>query len=157
MLFVRRNMSVVAKKQPGRVELPQFSTRAIFEAVVNAVAHRDYSISGSKIRLFMFDDRLELYSPGALPNTITIESLPLRQFTRNELLTTLLARCPVDEGAGELMRQYFMEKRGEGVSIIMNESFKSSGRLPEYRLLDNAELLLTIHAANSADSEHGEA
>ncbi|MBF0107600.1 MAG: putative DNA binding domain-containing protein [Magnetococcales bacterium] len=157
MLFVRRNMSVAAKKRPGRVEIPQFSTRAIFEAIVNAVAHRDYSISGSKIRLFMFDDRLELYSPGALPNTMTIESLPLRQFTRNELLTTLLGRCPVEEGAEKLMRQYFMEKRGEGVPIIMDESFRISGRLPEYRLLDHTELLLAIHAANATDFGHGEA
>ncbi|MBF0132524.1 MAG: putative DNA binding domain-containing protein [Magnetococcales bacterium] len=150
MRFVRRNMRVAARKQPGRVEIPQFSIRALFEAVVNAVAHRDYSIYGSKIRLFMFDDRLELYSPGALPNTITIDSLPLRQLTRNELLTTLLARCPVEEGVEEMMRQYFMEKRGDGVPIILDESFRNSGRLPKYRLIDNTELLLTVYAANSA-------
>ncbi|MBF8272804.1 MAG: putative transcriptional regulator [Magnetococcales bacterium] len=148
LFFVRRNMSVAARKSPGRVEIPQFSMRAIFEAVVNAVAHRDYSISGSKIRLFMFDDRLELYSPGALPNTITIDSLPLRQVTRNELLTTFLARCPVNEDAEAMQRQYFMEKRGDGVGIIMNESFNNSGQLPKYRLIDDTELLLTIHAAN---------
>ena len=56
-----------------------------FEAIVNAVVHRDYSISGSKIRLFMFADRLELCSPGALPNTVTIDKLPYSQATRNEL------------------------------------------------------------------------
>lgn len=151
--FVRRNMTVAARKQPGRVDLPQFSLRAVFEAVVNAVAHRDYSIAGSKIRLFMFDNRLELYSPGTLPNTITIESLPLRQVTRNELLTTLLTRCPVEESDEDLRRQYFMEKRGDGVPIIMEESRKNSGRLPEYRLIDNTELLLTIHAANAEKAE----
>lgn len=156
MGFVRRNMRVMAKKLPGRIELPQFSLRAVFEAVVNAVAHRDYSISGSKIRLFMFDDRLELYSPGALPNTITIESMSLRQVTRNELLTTLLARCPVDEEAAASMRQFFMEKRGEGVPIIMHESLENSGILPEYRLIDNTELLLTIRAASPSDFEHGQ-
>ncbi len=153
MGFVRRNMSVAARKQPGRVEWPQFSMRAVFEAVVNAVAHRDYSIAGSKIRLFMFDDRLELYSPGTLPNTITIDNLPLRQVTRNELLTTLLARCPVDGGDEGLTRQYFMEKRGDGVPIIMEESLRNSGRLPEYRLIDNTELLLTIYAANPEHAE----
>jgi predicted HTH transcriptional regulator len=40
--------------------------------------------------------RLELYSPGPLPKTVTIESLPLRQATRNELITSLLARCPAE-------------------------------------------------------------
>ncbi|MBF0438267.1 MAG: putative DNA binding domain-containing protein [Magnetococcales bacterium] len=148
MRFVRRNMRIAAIKSPGRIEIPQFSIRAVFEAIVNAVAHRDYSISGSKIRLFIFDDRLELYSPGALANTITIDSLPLRQVTRNELLTTLLARCPVNEGEEDIKRQYFMEKRGDGVPIIMDESYKSSERLPQYRLIDETELLLTIHAAN---------
>ena len=145
--FAHRNMSVYATKQPGRVEIPQYSIRAVFEAVVNAVAHRDYSIHGSKIRLFLFDDRLELYSPGPLPNTVTIESMALRQSTRNELITSLLARCPVEDPTGEVGRQFYMEKRGDGVPIILEESRRASGRDPAYLLIDDAELLLTINAA----------
>ena len=145
--FAHRNMSVYATKQPGRVEIPQYSIRAVFEAVVNAVAHRDYSIHGSKIRLFLFDDRLELYSPGPLPNTVTIESMALRQSTRNELITSLLARCPVEDPSGEVGRQFYMEKRGDGVPIILEESRRASGRDPAYLLIDDAELLLTINAA----------
>ena len=49
--FALRNMQVAARKAPGRVDLPQYSQRALFEALVNAVVHRDYSIRGSKIRL----------------------------------------------------------------------------------------------------------
>lgn len=143
--FVDRTMRHSAVKIPERWEIPQFSIRAVFEAVVNAVAHRDYSIHGSKIRLFVFDDRLELYSPGALPNSLTLESLPLRQSTRNELLTTLLGRVPVQwQGTTRLGRGYFIEKRGEGVPIILRESRELSGRAPEYRLIDDSELLLTI-------------
>ncbi|NCO57326.1 MAG: transcriptional regulator [Nitrospirae bacterium CG18_big_fil_WC_8_21_14_2_50_70_55] len=152
LAFVRRNMAVAARKDPARTELPQFSLRAVFEAVVNALAHRDYSIHGSKIRLFMFDDRLELYSPGPLPNTVTIDSLALRQSTRNELITTLLAKCPVDDPAGAPGRRFLMEKRGDGVPIILEESRKLCGRLPVYRLIDDAELLLTIWAA-AADEQ----
>ena len=140
-------------KQPGRVEIPQYSIRAVFEAVVNAVAHRDYSIHGSKIRLFLFDDRLELYSPGPLPNTVTIESMPLRQSTRNELITSLLARCPVEDPTGAIGRQYYMEKRGEGVPIILEESRRLSGRDPVYVLIDDAELLLKIYAAPAPQGE----
>ena len=55
--FAVRNMSVAAYKDPGRIDLPQYSERAIFEAVVNAVVHRDYSMRGSRIRLSMFSDR----------------------------------------------------------------------------------------------------
>ena len=146
--FARRNMSVSAVKDPARREIPQFSERAIFEAVVNAVAHRDYSIHGSKIRLLMYDDRLELYSPGALPNSVTVDSLALRQSTRNELLTSLLGRCPVGEQETAAGRRFFMEKRGEGVPIIFSTSRELSGRDPEYRLIDGDELLLTLWAAH---------
>ena len=148
MTFLLRNQTVIATKGPHRIELPQFSERAVFEAVVNAVAHRDYSIFGSKIRFFMFDDRLEIYSPGSLPNTVTIESMPLRQATRNELLTSLLAETPVAETVGDVGRGYYMEKRGDGVPIILRESKKLSGKNPVYRLIDDSELLLTIYASD---------
>ena len=148
MAFVRRNMRVAARKAPGRVEVPQFSLRAAFEAVVNAVAHRDYAVHGSTIRLFLFEDRLELYSPGPLPNSVTVDSLALRQSTRNELLTTLLGRCRAVDPSGEISRQFLMEKRGDGVPIILQESLKLSGRQADYRVIDDAEVMLTIHGAD---------
>jgi predicted HTH transcriptional regulator len=146
--FFRLNQRVAAQKQLGRVEFAQFSERAVFEAIVNAVAHRDYSVDHSKIRLFMFDDRLELYSPGGLVNSMSVESLPLRTATRNERITNLLAECPVPQTAYELGRQHLMERRGDGVNIILRESEALSGRRPEYRLIDEAELMLTIFAAD---------
>jgi len=145
--FVERNMCVYAVKAPNRIETPQFSMNAVFEAVVNAVVHRDYSVYGSKIRLHLFTDRLEIFSPGTIPNTMTIESLSERQSARNELLSTLLARCPMNVNAIGSQRSYIMDKRGEGVPIIITESEKLSGRKPEYQLIDDAELKLTIFAA----------
>lgn len=145
--FVEKNMKVYAVKEPARRDIPQFAMQAIFEALVNAVAHRDYSIQGSKVRLHMFSDRVELFSPGAIPNTMTIESLPLRQSSRNELLTSLLARCPMPFADFPGERNFLMDKRGEGVPIILSVSEKLSGKRPEYRLIDDTELLLTIFAA----------
>ncbi len=149
MAFLKRNQTVIATKELHRVEFPQFSERAVFEAVVNAVAHRDYSVFASKIRFFMFDDRLEIYSPGALPNTVTIDSMALRQATRNELMTSLLAETPVAETVGDVGRSFYMEKRGNGVPIILRESERLSGKKPVYRLIDDSELLLTIYAAGA--------
>lgn len=145
--FVDRNMRVFAIKAPNRIETPQFSINAVFEAVVNAVAHRDYSIYGSKIRLHLFSDRLEIFSPGAIPNTMTIESISERQSARNELISSLLARCPMNVDASGSQRNFIMDKRGEGVPIIITESETLSGRRPVYRLLDDSELMLTIFAA----------
>jgi len=145
--FVERNMRVYAIKAPYRIETPQFSMNAVFEAVVNSAAHRDYSMYGSRIRLHVFADRLELFSPGTIPNTMTIDSLSERQSSRNELLSSLLARCPMNIDAPGSQRKFIMDKRGDGVPIIITESEKLSGRRPEYVLLDDAELKLTIYAA----------
>ena len=153
MAFLKRNQTVRATKKPHRAEKPQFSQRAVFEAIVNAVAHRDYSISGSRIRFFMFDDRLEIYSPGALPNTVTIDSIALRQATRNELITSLLAETPVAETMGEVGRGFYREKRGDGVPIILRESEKLSGKKPVYRLIDDSELLLTIFSTKTEQTD----
>ena len=142
--FVRRNMLVRATKATARMERPQFSDRAVFEALVNAVAHRDYSIAGARIRLHLFGDRLELYVPGALANTLTPDSLHLRQASRNELIVSLLARCPAPTGLG---RMHMMDRRGDGVPIIRQESRELSGCLPEYTLIDESELCLVIRAA----------
>jgi len=149
MSFVIKNQSVGAVKRPHRIEKPQFSERAVFEAIVNAVAHRDYSVYGSKIRFFMFDDRLEIYSPGSLPNSINIENIRFRQSTRNELITSLLAESPVSRTIKNVGRNYYMEKRGDGVPIIIDDSEDHSGYQPVYKLIDDSELLLTIYSANT--------
>ena len=145
--FAARNMQVAARKDPARSDLPQYSERAVFEALVNAVVHRDYSIRGTKIRLSMFDDRLEIQSPGSLPNNLTVESMGSRQSTRNEALTSVLARMPVGGTRGGGDRRYFMERRGDGVLIIQRETWELCGKYPEYRVVDDSEVLLVIPAA----------
>ena len=144
--FVRRNMRVAATKETARVEYPQFSDRAVFEALVNAVAHRDYSMAGARVRLHLFGNRLELYVPGALANTLTPDSMALRQYSRNELVVSLLARCRVSE-PDSLIRSHMMDRRGEGVPVILEESRKLSGQIPEYSLIDDNELRLVIWSA----------
>ena len=152
--FVRKNMQVFASKDEGRRDLPQFDMTAVFEALVNAVAHRDYSIHGAKIRLRLFADRLEIYSPGAIPNTMTVDSLPYRQAARNEAITSLLAKCAVpDADQAETGRSAMMDKRGEGVQLIIGRTEQLSGQKPVFRLIDDSELLLTIPAATPAPSE----
>lgn len=143
--FVRRNMLVRATKRTARSERPQFSERAVFEALVNAVAHRDYSRHGERIRMHIFGDRLELRVPGGLANGLDADSLHLVQSCRNELLVSLLARCPVPPGA-DVGRKRLMDRRGDGVPVIRRESRELSGRLPEYALVGDVELQLVIWA-----------
>ena len=146
-VFTRKNMRISARKEPARVDVPEYSDKALFEAIVNAVVHRDYSIRGSRIRLSMFEDRLEIQSPGSLPNNLTVESMEIRQATRNEALASLLGRMPVGDVRGAEDRRYFMERRGDGVPIIRRETEGLCGRPPAYRLIDGSELFLNIPAA----------
>jgi len=145
--FVERFMLTPARKPAGREDYPQYEIGAVHEAIVNAVAHRDYSIAGSKIRLFLFSDRLELYSPGGLPNTLTIETMPFRVFTRNQLLVTFLSKMK-----SRRTGRAFLESRGEGVRRILDASEAHSGRRPVYELFGE-ELRLTIWAK---PSPHGD-
>ena len=153
--FVARNMKVAAFKHLGRRDRPQFDMTAVFEAVVNAVAHRDYSIHGSKIRLRMFADRIELYSPGAIPNTLEPENLIHIQSSRNEILSSLLAKCPVPSEIPWLAtdRTTLMDKRGEGMRIIAENSLRLSGREPEYGMIGDSEFRVTIHAPSEGSVE----
>ncbi|MCY4140554.1 MAG: putative DNA binding domain-containing protein [Rhodobacteraceae bacterium] len=152
MTFAMRNMRISARKTPARVELPQYSDKVLFEAVVNAVVHRNYSVHGSKIRLSLFEDRLEIQSPGSLPNNLTLDSMAERQATRNEALTSVLGRMPVGEIRGSGDRLYFMERRGDGVPIIRRETRELSGKVPEYRLINDSEICLVIPAAAQEES-----
>lgn len=146
--FVCGAMLRPATKEPARIERPAFSERAVFEGIVNAVVHRDYSMAGAKIRIFVFRDRLEIFSPGALPNTLTIETMPHRQYTRNETLVGLLGRLTFEMDAPDspIRRGRFMEARGEGVPIIFREAKKLGAPEPQYELFDDQELKLTIFA-----------
>lgn len=157
--FVKKNMRYYATKHPGREDIPQYSTEAVFEAIVNAVAHRDYSVNGSKIRLHIFEDRLEIFSPGSLHNKLTIDAIAYRQTIRNQLLTSLLASCPLPEINLQTIRhRCIMDIRGEGVPIILSESEKLSGKCPAYRYFNESEIMLTIFATeppqNNVRSEY---
>ncbi len=145
--FVTRNTRVASRKLPEREDIPQYSTAAVFEAVVNAVAHRDYSISSRRIRISMFKRHLEIDSPGQLPNGMTIESMDTSQATRNEVITSVFGRIPIGDVPGATLRRFLMERRGDGVSIIKSETLEATGNLPQYKIVDGSSVVLTIPAA----------
>jgi len=163
MKFVVRNMRVSARKTPAREDAPQYSRMAVFEAVVNAVVHRDYSVQARRIRLLMFRNRFEIDSPGQLPNGMTIDGMGSTQATRNDIIASVFRRIPVGRIPGSDHRRYIMERRGDGVSIILRETHETAGIDPVYRLVDGSNLVLTIPAArlelvpsNAAVTVHAE-
>ena len=95
----------------------------------------------------MFNDRLEIDSPGQLPNGMTIEGMEAMQATRNEVVASVFGRIPVDEAPGSGHRKYLMERRGDGVSIILQSTLETAGTLPEYSVVDESSLVLSMPAA----------
>ena len=103
--FVNQRMNHSAIKfDDGRKNIDSYPARALFEGVVNAVAHRDYYLDGTQIQVDMFKDRLEISSPGGfyrserLGKTYNLSGLISKR--RNELITGVLVACNVMEAAG---------------------------------------------------------
>ena len=120
--FIRRNTGSSAYLVKGRrIDKPDYPEEAIRETVVNAIAHRDYTISGTDIELSIYADRLEVISPGKLPNTVTIERMKAGcRVTRNELIK-------------EVLRDYhYIEATGLGVPRkIIAGMLKHNGMEPD--------------------------
>jgi ATP-dependent DNA helicase RecG len=137
-VFLRRNVQVAAKELGfERQDRPQYDLNALGEAVVNAIAHRDYSLSGSQIRIFVFADRIEIRSPGRLPNSITLDNIKLGVHAeRNRRIAALLTHLG------------YMSAIGTGVPrLIIRLSKQLTNREPEYSIVGE-ELRLCIWAAN---------
>jgi len=121
--FVRRNTGPSAHLVKGRrIDKPAYPEEVIRETIVNAIAHRDYTISGTDIELSIYSDRLEVISPGRLPNTVTIERMKAGcRVTRNELIK-------------EVLRDYhYVEATGLGVPRkIIAGMLKHNGTEPDF-------------------------
>ncbi|MPN31470.1 hypothetical protein SDC9_178944 [bioreactor metagenome] len=97
-------------------KIPEYPEFAWLEGVVNAVVHRDYSISGDYIRVSMYDDRIEFSSPGKLPSIVTVDNIRETRFSRNPIIARVLTDFgwvrELNEGVKRIyldMEAYFLE------------------------------------------------
>ncbi len=104
-----------------RQDWTQFPPGAVREALVNAVAHRDYSVRGEGIRVALFSDRLEVYSPGRLPGHVTLHNLVEERYSRNESLVQVLA----DYG--------LIERLGYGIDRMLRQMAEANLPPPVFR------------------------
>lgn len=101
--FVRRNTAVEASVDEGgqRQERREYPLDAVRETIVNAVAHRDYTIAVANIELALYSDRLEVISPGRLPNSVTVDKMRAGyRASRNELVKDVLRDYRYVEATG---------------------------------------------------------
>ena len=83
-------------------DVPTFNERVVREAILNAVSHRNYQLSGS-VFLVQYNDRLVVDSPGGFPSGITIDNILDKQVPRNRLIAEIFALCGFVERAGQGM------------------------------------------------------
>ena len=108
-----------------RLNEAKYPPKVFRELLVNACVHRNYSLIGSRIRIFLFQDRIEFTSPGRLPNTVSIEKLRVgTSFSRNPMLVRLM------ENLG------YMDKLGRGLPMVCQEAKKMGKQI---RFIDEGE------------------
>ena len=109
---IKRNSRLMWRKTANsREEMPEYVERSYHEALINAIAHRDYLVNGSEVHIDIFDDRLEIYSPGGMMDATLIQNID--PFTvpskrRNPALADILERLG------------YMERKGSGFKKIIN-------------------------------------
>lgn len=103
--FVKRNMKTRWKKTSNsRIEMPEYCERSVFEALVNAIIHRDYLILGSEVHVDIYDDRLTIYSPGCMADGTRIQERDIDSISstrRNPVLADIFDRLWIYGASGQ--------------------------------------------------------
>ena len=145
--FVRRNTAIAASidDRGQRQERWDYPLEAVREAIVNAVAHRDYTISVMDIELALYSDRLEVISPGRLPNTVTVEKMRAGyRASRNELIK-------------EVLRDYrYIEATGLGVPRKIIEGMRADNGTEPDLIEEESRFLVRLwkHRPGVTATEH---
>lgn len=111
-----RDFQFLTKDGTFRI-IPEYPEFAWFEGIVNALTHRDYSIRGDHVKIMMYDDRLEIKSPGSLPNIVTLENMKETRYSRNPRIARTLCEFgwvkELNEGVNRIydeMQLFFLNK-----------------------------------------------
>lgn len=141
--FVKNNSKKAWRKVgDGRIEMPDYPERAALEGIVNALIHRSYTEIGSEVHIDMFDDRIEIYSPGGMVSGISLKGRDLLKIPskrRNPVLADIFSRLK------------YMERRGSGFKKILadyegQEEFDET-KMPVFDA-DNDDFTLTLYNLN---------
>ena len=114
------------------VDVPTFAEGSVREAILNAVSHRDYRLSGS-VFIRQYQRRIEIVSPGGFPAGITPQNILYRQSPRNRRIAEVFEKCNL------------VERSGQGANRMFEESIKQSKSLPDFTHTDDYQVALTLH------------
>lgn len=148
--IMRNNKKAWRKTATSRIEYPDYPERAVTEGLVNALIHRNYMEIGSEVHIDIFDDRLELYSPGGMVDGSTLEGKDLRSISskrRNPVLADIFSRLQL------------MERRGSGFKKILEDyDFQENTTeelMPKF-MADHNDFVLTLYNLNYFEGQNSE-
>lgn len=113
------------------LSIPTFNEKVVREAVLNAVAHRDYKSAGS-IFVRQFSRRIEVQSPGGFPHGISAENILWKQHPRNRRIAEVFLKCGL------------VERSGQGANLMFKETICQGKSLPNFRYTDETQVFLTL-------------
>lgn len=139
ILMQEMRMGAVVKglQREERTEYPSIAVR---EALVNAVCHRDYRLSGRRIEIRMFDDRLEVHSPGGLPGYITVDNIVEEHFSRNPRIVN------------GLYHWNYIEELGLGVDKMIEAMVQAGHPQPHFKAAPHAFTVVLENRRDRAPS-----
>ena len=147
MNFVKSNTKKGWEKLPyGRKNKPEYAERAVLEAMVNHLIHRDYTVMGGEVHLDIYDDRIAITSPGGMYSGQKVQDLTIEEISserRNPILADVMAQLDL------------MEKRGSGLKRIMNETKALEGYKEELKPVfksTTSQFMTTIYSTQYSDN-----
>lgn len=127
--YLTEHTALMSRLSPGqlrRMDIPEYGSFSLRELVTNAVCHRDYEDQGGKIIIKMFDDRIEFFNIGGLAQGITVDNIVHAQYSRNPVITSLLAKVNYIEEMGEGWDKILKEHRDHPLTPQMPEILPGS-------------------------------
>lgn len=130
--------------------VPEYPEFAWFEGLVNAVTHRDYTYAGDYIRVSMYDDRLEILSPGRLPNTVTLDNMRETRYSRNPRIARALVEFGWVRELNEGVKRIYTEMQ----SMLLNDpTFSEPGGTKVQLTLENNVLTRTLRQRDALEGK----
>lgn len=169
-----REFTAMDEKTGGFLSVPEYPEFAWLEGVVNAVTHREYAMEGSYIKVSMYDDRLEIESPGRLPNIVTVENIKETRYSRNPRISRVLTEFgwvrELNEGVKRIysdMEKFFLDdpvysEPGQAVRLTLKNNIvmrnirrkdKAVERVGEevWKELDDLERQMVVFMASNTE------
>ena len=157
--FIATQLREFTKLNPktGKFDvIPEYPEFPWLEGITNAVCHREYAMTGAFIKVCMFDDRLEISSPGQLPGVVTLENIRETRFSRNPVISRVLTECKWVRELNEGVPRIYDDMKGFSLDEPTFSETPGYFKLVLRNNIVARQLLQSNHAETKAGDQHYE-